>query len=75
MKLAYLVFSSAEQLSVNLQAVDITVQEALKGAVLLIAHFKLLRNDACFDRFYDAVHRDSKDLMEEPCLPRHRTGP
>ena len=38
LKLAYLVFSSAEQLSVNLQAVDITVQEALKGAELLIAH-------------------------------------
>ena len=30
LKLAYLVFSSAEQLSINLQAVDITVQEALK---------------------------------------------
>ena len=75
LKLAYLVFSSAELLSVNLQAVDITVQEALKGAELLIAHFKSLRDDACFDRFYDAVYQDSKDLTEEPCLSRHRKIP
>ena len=64
LKLAYLVFSSAEQLSVNLQAVDITIQEALKGAELLITHLKSLRNDACFDRFYDAIYQDSKDLTE-----------
>lgn len=75
LKLAYLVFSSAEQLSINLQAVDITIQEALKGAELLIAHLKSLRNDTCFNRFYDAICQDSKDLTEEPCLPRHRKIP
>ena len=75
LKLAHLVFSSAEQLSVNLQAVDITIQEALKGAELLITHLKSLRNDACFDRFYDAICQDSKDLTEEPNLPRHRKIP
>lgn len=51
MKLAYLVFSSAEQLSINLQSVDVTVQEALNGARLLRAHLQTLRNDghfACF---------------------------
>ena len=32
LKLAYLVFSSSEQLSINLQSVDLTVQEASNGA-------------------------------------------
>ena len=75
LKLAYLIFSSAEQLSINLQAVDITVQEALKGAELLITHLESLLNDTCFDRFYDAICQDSKDLTGEPCLPRQRKIP
>ena len=36
--LALLVFSSAEQFSINLQAKDITIQEATHGAALLISH-------------------------------------
>ena len=47
--LAYLVFST-EQLSINLQAVYITIQEALNG---LITHLKSLQ-DASFNHFYDA---------------------
>ena len=75
LKLAYLVFSSAEQLSVNLQAVDITIQEALKGAELLLSHLKSLRNDDSFSHFYDTVYQECKDLTEEPCLPRCRKIP
>lgn len=69
LKLAYLVFSSTEQLSVHLQAV---IQEALKGAELLV---KSLRNDASFKPFYDAIYQECKDLTEEPCLPRYRKTP
>ena len=42
LKLANLFFSAAEQLSVNLQSVEITVQEALNGAQLLTNHFRSL---------------------------------
>ena len=41
LKLAYTVFSAAEQFSVNLQAKDITVQEAIRGAKLLVSHLGL----------------------------------
>ena len=75
LKLAYLVFSSAEHLSINLQAVDITIQEALKGAELLITHLKSLRDDDSFNRFYDGVYQEGKDLTEEPCLPWYRKIP
>ena len=55
LKLARLVFLAAEQLSINMQAKDITIQEAINGAKLLTTHFKSLRNEAKFDFFYDRV--------------------
>ena len=39
----YLIFSVAEQLSINLQSKDITIQEATKGATLLSSYLKSLR--------------------------------
>ena len=75
LKLAYLVFSAAEQLSVNLQAKDITVQEAINGAKLLTTHLMSLRNEVRFNIFYDRVCQDCRDLTEEPQLPRHRKRP
>ena len=75
LKLANLFFSAAEQLSVNLQSVEITVQEALNGAQLLTNHFRCLRDDAHFNRFYDSVCQESAELTEQPCLPRQRKIP
>ena len=49
LKLAYLIFSVVEQLSINLQAKDTTVQEAVGGGQLLANHFKSLRNEAKLD--------------------------
>ena len=75
LKLAHLVFSAAEQLSINMQAKDITIQEAINGAKLLTTHFKSLRNEAKFDFFYDRVCQDCRHLTEEPRLPRPRKIP
>ena len=72
LKFAYLVFSSAEQLSINLQSVDLTVQEALNGARLLRTHLQTLRNDRHFDRFYESVWQESLTLTDKPCLPQQR---
>ena len=75
LKLAYLVFSSSEQLSINLQSVDLTVQEALNGAKLLRTHLQSLRNDGYFNRFYESVCQDSTTFTDEPGLPRQRKLP
>ena len=42
LKLRLLIYSAAEQLSANLQGRDTTVQEAVTGSRLLIAHPKSL---------------------------------
>ena len=75
LKLAYLVFSLAEQLSINLQSVDLTVQEALNGARLLRSHLESLRSEEHFDHFYELACQESYSLTNEPCLPRQRKAP
>jgi len=46
LKFAHLFFSAAEKFSINLQAQDITIQEATCGAELLVSHLKSLRTEA-----------------------------
>lgn len=72
LKLAHMIFSAAEQFSVNLQAKDITVQEALHGAELLVRHLKSNRTESKFDLFYDQVIEQSSTVTEQPKLPRYR---
>ena len=52
LKLAYLIFSAAEQFSVNLQAKDTTISEGIKGANLLKRHYTLMCTDESFSTFY-----------------------
>ena len=75
LKLVHHIFSSTEQFSTNLQAVDITVQEALKGSALLVSHLKSLRTETIFNHFYDHTVEESSSLTEEPKLPRVRKAP
>ncbi len=75
MKLSFVVFSAAEQLSINLQAKDTTVGEGLKGAHLLQAHVSILRSDSKFSAFYEDVLQSSQELTDEPVLPRYRKIP
>ncbi|XP_065900823.1 zinc finger MYM-type protein 1-like [Dysidea avara] len=75
LKLAYLIFSAAEQVSINIQAKDVTVQEAVRGAQLLITHLNSMRNEARFNSFYSEVMRESVNLTAEPTLPRQRKRP
>lgn len=75
LRLAHLLFSAVEQFSVNLQAKDITIQEAMNGAKLLATYLKSLRNEAKFDLFYDTICHVCRNLTEEPSLPRHRKVP
>lgn len=69
LKLAYLVYSAAEQFSTNMQAKDITAQEASERAILLIKHLKSLRTEEKFECFYEQLLKESSSLTEEPRLP------
>lgn len=75
LKLGYLIFSAAEQLSINLQSKDITIQEAIRGATLLSSYLQSLRNEEKFNAFYDQILHESSTLTEEPSLPRRRKVP
>lgn len=75
LKLAYLVYSAAEQLSVNLQAKDTTVNEGLKGSRLLVKFLDSRRTEEKFESFYEGVLQASEGLTYEPVLPRYRKAP
>ena len=66
LKLSYLIFAPAEQCSTNIQAVDITVQEAMKGANVLVSHLDSLRKETMFGRFYLNTIEESKSMTGEP---------
>ena len=70
LKLAYRIFSAAEQFSINLQTKDTTVSEGITGAHLLKSHFTSMRSDASFARFYQETLTSSSDLTGEPVLSR-----
>ena len=59
----------------NVQALDITVQEAVKGSVLLVSHLKSLRTHTMFNRFYEKTISESQSLTGQPKLPRNRKLP
>ena len=46
---AHQIFAPTEQFSTNLQAIDVKVQEALRGAVLLVFHLKSLRIETMYN--------------------------
>ena len=73
--MAHVLFAPAEQLSFNVQAVDITVREAVKGSVLLVSHLKSLRTDTMFNQFYEKTISKFQSLTDQPKLPRNRKLP
>ena len=75
LKLAYLVYTPAEQFSINLQARDTIACEALRGARLLSSHYSSLRNEAAFTSFYKTVLELSSSLTDGPVLPRYQKAP
>ena len=75
LQLAYLIFATSEQLSINMQAVKITVQEAVHGADLLVSRLKALRRESEFNSFYEKCVRESHNVTDEPQLPRYRKKP
>ena len=75
LKLGYLVFSVTERLSCILQGKDTTIQEAVEAAKLTESYLRRLRSDEEYTKFYRKVLETSKDLTDEPVLPRKRKIP
>ena len=71
LQFTFLLYGAAEQFSTNIQSVDITVQEAIRGASLLVSHLKSLRVEAMYNCFSDQTLKESQPLTEEPKLPRN----
>lgn len=75
LKLAHLIFPTFEQFSINLQSVDITLQEAIRGAQFLVKHFKSQRNESKFDAFYmDVVCQASSKITTKNTPRRYDSG-
>ena len=53
LKLSYLLFCAAEQLSLSLQKKNIAIQDALSAVEAAKEHFKHLRSDEEFNGFYE----------------------
>ena len=75
LKLAHLIFSASEQLSTNLQAKNTLVFDGTQGARMLISHFKSLRDELKFNRYYEDIMQQSANVTDEPVLPRYRKTP
>lgn len=65
-------FSATEQLSITLQGINTTIQEAVQASKLALNYFERQRKEERFEVFYDLV---SKDFTDEPALPRYRKRP
>ena len=75
LKLSFLIFSATEQLSLTLQSIDTCIQEAVTASKLAIHFLERQRTDGAYDCFYNSVLCESKDLTDEPALPRPRRPP
>ena len=73
--LCILIFEPAEQVSITLQGKSITAEDAWQAANNLCSHLKRLRSDETFNDFYDNVLESSKNLTDEPTLPRRHRVP
>mgnify|MGYP001796483804 CR=1 FL=1 len=71
LELGFAIFSASEQLSRTLQGKDTTLQEAMSAVTLAKSHFRRLRTEAEFNRFYDSCITFSEGKTDEPvCLNR-----
>ena len=68
-------FSLIERLSCTLQGKDTTIQEAVEAAKLTESYLHRLRSDEEYTKFYLKVLEASKDLNDEPVLPRKQKIP
>ena len=76
LKLAYLMFAAAEEVSRTLQGENTSLQEALSAVNLAKGFYERHTKHEAFSTFYDAVATSASNLNESaPTLPRYRKAP
>ena len=76
LKLGYILFATAEEVSKSLQVKNITIQEALSSVNLASVFYRRQRTDEAFNTFYDSEVETAEELVVgEPRLPRSRRPP
>ena len=76
LKLGHVLFGPAEEVSKTLQGKDTSIQEAVSAVNLGKRFYQRQREDTEFDRFYDRVVDEVKQLkIDEPKLSRYRKAP
>ena len=75
LKLAFLVFSITEQLSLSLQGVQNSVDDCYVAANVTIQALKKLRKEEEFRLFFESVKEEASDRCDPPQLTRQRRQP
>ena len=75
LKLSVLLFSIVEQLSISLQGVETTVNDAYHAADLCVKALERIRSDEKFQSFFEAVQGEATGKCDPPVLPRKRRVP
>ena len=75
LKLSYMVFVAVEQLATTLQSKSITADLCCQSGQAATRFLERQRSVESFDNFYESVIADSKDLTNEPKLPRKKRIP
>ena len=76
LKLALLVLSATEQVSITLQHHDSNAQEALAAVKSAEYYLNRQRSDDAFNLFYDLVLQEAAEKgLQQPTLPRQRKIP
>ena len=76
LKLGYLLFGAAEEVSKCLQAKDISLQEGLSAVNLASGFYRRQRTDEAFDLFYEGIVDTALNLsVGARQLPRYRKAP
>lgn len=75
LKLAFLIFSATEQVSLTLQYKDINAQEACMAVNAAKSFLIRQRSDSSFHTFYQSVADEASKFTLSPVLPRQRKSP
>ncbi|KAK3095241.1 hypothetical protein FSP39_012040 [Pinctada imbricata] len=75
LKLSHLIFAASEQLSLSVQGKETSAHDANKAAKATESYFERQRQESVFNKFYESVIDEAKDLTDPPTLPRYRRIP
>ena len=76
LRLAFLLFATAEEVSKGLQAKDTTLQQALASINLASSFYRRQRTEQAFKQFFEVTVTKAQDLqIGMPELPRYRRPP